>query len=258
MSEQPPTPRPGSSEPTQPLPPAVGAPSAGAPGGGPGAPTAPQQAMYAGPPSVTGAGQPPVGPPPHQPGLWQRATATTGRRWGLAIAAAAVVLILFLGLAIGGLLLLGHSGFGHMADRRLGVSGQPGPGFGPDQKQRNRGQGMPMNPGQMPGLRGMGGLGLLGANGSAHGEVTTPGGNGQSQTLVFQAGDVTAVSSSSVTLKSADGFTQTYPVTSDTRVRGGSISSVRAGDHVLVVAHKDGNTAVLVARTGRGGTTSTQ
>jgi hypothetical protein len=71
-----------------------------------------------------------------------------------------------------------------------------------------------------------------------HGEFTAKSPTGGYRTLVIQTGQVTAVSASSVTVKSEDGFTRTYAVNTGTMVNAGrdGIGSVRSGDTVHVVA----------------------
>ncbi len=88
------------------------------------------------------------------------------------------------------------------------------------------------------------GLGMLGG-GVVHGQVTVPKSGGGYQTLDIQDGTVTAVSSSSITVKSADGFTASYAVTSSTLVNAESagIGSVKKGDTVFVAATVSGSTA---------------
>lgn len=96
--------------------------------------------------------------------------------------------------------------------------------------------------------------GLLGR--ALHGEVVVAAGNGSFQTMVFQRGEVTAVSARSITLKSADGFTETYPVSAETRVkaRSGGITSAARGSNATVIAVKTGGslTTELVDNHGRG------
>lgn len=113
------------------------------------------------------------------------------------------------------------------------VPGAPGtaagPGFGP-----GPGPGMGMG-----GFRGgpggphmaMGGPGI-------HGEFTIPKRGGGYETLANQMGEVTAVSSSSVTVKSEDGFSRTYGVDDNTMVNAGNngIADVANGDQVHVTA----------------------
>jgi hypothetical protein len=84
--------------------------------------------------------------------------------------------------------------------------------------------------------------GLLGA---VHGTAVVPKPGGGYQTVAFQNGKVTAVSSTSITLHSADGYSHTYQVTSSTLVnaRRDGIGSIRAGNQVVVTATVSGSTA---------------
>jgi len=88
------------------------------------------------------------------------------------------------------------------------------------------------------------GLGL-GPGGVVHGQVTVPKSGGGYQTLDVQTGTVTAVSSSSLTVKSADGFSASYAVTGNTIVdaKSAGIGSVKKGDKVFVTATVTGSTA---------------
>ena len=83
--------------------------------------------------------------------------------------------------------------------------------------------------------------GLLGA---VHGTVVVPKPGGGYQTVAFQNGKVTAVSSTSITLHSADGYSRTYPVTSSTIVNAqrDGIGSIKAGNQVVVTATVSGST----------------
>ncbi|HEX9968706.1 MAG TPA: hypothetical protein VGB03_01100 [Acidimicrobiales bacterium] len=75
-----------------------------------------------------------------------------------------------------------------------------------------------------------------------HGEFVVPDGNGGYRTMQVQNGTVTAVSNSSITVKSADGFTKAYVVDEETRVNAGrdGIADVAEGDTVHVDAVVDG------------------
>jgi hypothetical protein len=90
-----------------------------------------------------------------------------------------------------------------------------------------------------PGFGGMGGrIPIL------HGQAVLSKPGGGYQTVAFQRGTVTAVSAGSITLKSTDGFTQTYTINGSTVVgahRGG-INSVTAGNTVSVIATVSGKT----------------
>ncbi|HEY0239542.1 MAG TPA: DUF5666 domain-containing protein [Friedmanniella sp.] len=77
-----------------------------------------------------------------------------------------------------------------------------------------------------------------------HGEVVL--GGKKHRVVDFQRGTVTAVSTTSITVKSADDFTATYVVDAKTKVRHdqapAAIGAVKTGDRVRVVAQKDGGT----------------
>lgn len=108
----------------------------------------------------------------------------------------------------------------------------------------------PGGPGRMPDFRGklpplgFGGFGL-GAGGALHGEYTTNKPGGGYQTVDIQQGQVTAVSTGSITVKSDDGFTKSYTVTASTLVgaQRDGIGSVKVGDTVSVQATVSGGTA---------------
>jgi hypothetical protein len=88
-----------------------------------------------------------------------------------------------------------------------------------------------------PGLPGFGGLGQV-----VHGQATVHTRSGSYQTIAFQVGSVTEVNSTSITVKSTDGFSQTYDVTANTIVNAqrDGISSVAKGDEVRVIATQSG------------------
>ena len=87
------------------------------------------------------------------------------------------------------------------------------------------------------GFGGFGGFGRFGHLGGLHGEFTIrkPDGNGF-QTWAVQTGEVTAVSPSSVTVKSEDGFSRSWNVDENTVVGSGrdGIGTVKTGDTVRV------------------------
>ncbi|HEU5449715.1 MAG TPA: hypothetical protein VFW57_11940 [Acidimicrobiia bacterium] len=97
---------------------------------------------------------------------------------------------------------------------------------------------------------GLGGFGHLGRGGPLHGEFTVrkPDGSGF-QTLAVQTGEVTAVSSSSITVKSEDGFSRTYSVDENTVVGAGrdGIGTVKTGDTVRVAGVVEGGQAKAAA-----------
>ena len=91
-----------------------------------------------------------------------------------------------------------------------------------------------------------GGPGALGGLLSAvHGTAVVPKPGGGYQTVAFQNGKVTAVSSTSITLHSADGYSHSYQVTSSTLVnaRRDGIGSIKAGNQAIVTATVSGSTA---------------
>jgi hypothetical protein len=99
----------------------------------------------------------------------------------------------------------------------------------------------------MRGGPGVGG-GLAGPMGTLHGEFVVPKSGGGYQTLVVQRGTVSAVSSSTLSVKSADGFSATYAVGADALVNAArdGLGSVKKGDEVSVLAQqKSGNDAAL-------------
>jgi hypothetical protein len=99
--------------------------------------------------------------------------------------------------------------------------------------------------GRFPGIGALGGGLGIGAFGALHGEFVVPRTGGGYQTDDMQRGSVTAVSTSSITVKSADGFIKTYQVTSSTLVdaQRDGIGSVKGGHQVLVLAKVSGGTA---------------
>ena len=92
----------------------------------------------------------------------------------------------------------------------------------------------------------LGGPGALGGLfGAVHGSAVVPKPGGGYQTIAFQNGKVTAVSSTSITLHSADGYSHSYGVTSSTFVNAqrDGIGSIKAGNQVIVIATVSGNSA---------------
>jgi hypothetical protein len=80
-----------------------------------------------------------------------------------------------------------------------------------------------------------------------HGEFVVPK-NGAFETLDTQVGKVTAVSSSSITVVSDDGFSKTYAVTDTTLVNSArdGIASIKTDSTVRVTATVSGSTATAV------------
>jgi hypothetical protein len=94
--------------------------------------------------------------------------------------------------------------------------------------------------------RGQRGGGMFGE--ALHGEFVTAKDGGGYETIATQKGEVTAVSESSITVKSADGYSRTYTVNSDTKVnRDGKIADITTGETVRIRATVAGNTATATS-----------
>jgi len=88
-----------------------------------------------------------------------------------------------------------------------------------------------------------------GLSGVLHGQFVVAKPGGGDETVDVQNGRVTAVSSTSITLKSSDGFTKTYVVTSSTLVdaQRDGIGSVKVGNQASVQATVSGSTATAAS-----------
>jgi hypothetical protein len=207
-------------------------------------------------PSAAGAAAATPMPVPPGTNVWHQATSTRGGRWAIAIAAGALGALMLLGIGVAGALVLhGHDRFNPFGQRRDGFSPHEdgrgdgrGNGPGAGRGENHRQPGMPgQRDGRPDGLRGLGGL--LGGT-ALHGSVTATV-NGSAQALVFQRGTVTAVSATSITLKSTDGFVGTYGRTAATTTRR---AAPVTGAEAFVVARASDKaaTAVIAARAGVG------
>jgi hypothetical protein len=78
-----------------------------------------------------------------------------------------------------------------------------------------------------------------------HGEWVVKGKDGKPTTLETIRGQVTAVGPTSITIKAEDGFTETFVVNSDTKVKGADVSSISA----VKVGAKGAAVGVKVANT---------
>jgi hypothetical protein len=75
----------------------------------------------------------------------------------------------------------------------------------------------------------------------SHAEVVLVKEDGGSTTMLVQKGAVTSVNGSSVAVRSADGYTETYAVNADTTVNGDEkIGTVAKDEQVLVIAPEGG------------------
>ena len=77
-----------------------------------------------------------------------------------------------------------------------------------------------------------------------HGQAVLAKPGGGYQTVAYQRGTVTAVSTGSITVKSSDGFTQSYVINGSTIVgaQRGGIGSVKTGDTASVMGTVSGKT----------------
>jgi len=96
---------------------------------------------------------------------------------------------------------------------------------------------------------GPGGFGFGGLFGALHGQLVVAKPGGGYQTIDVQSGQVTAVSTTSITVKSTDGFTKSYAVTSSTLVdaQRDGIGSVKVGNQVTMLATVSGSTATATS-----------
>ncbi|WP_158843726.1 DUF5666 domain-containing protein [Saccharothrix deserti] len=83
------------------------------------------------------------------------------------------------------------------------------------------------------GMGGPRGYGMMGGPGMT---IRSP--FGDTQHGEFQNGEVTEVSDSSITVKSADGYGKTYKIDDDTQVNGGqgALDDIATGDTVTIIA----------------------
>ncbi|HVU72054.1 MAG TPA: hypothetical protein VHE83_03765 [Mycobacteriales bacterium] len=118
-------------------------------------------------------------------------------------------------------------------------------------------KGGPMRgPGPAFGPRG-GPLGVLGGD-VLHGSAVVKGRDGTTKTVEVQNGTVTAVADKALTVKSSDGFSQSYTVIATTRVmkdwEGSTASAIKMGDTVEVLAEVvDGAHQATLIADGQGG-----
>jgi hypothetical protein len=97
--------------------------------------------------------------------------------------------------------------------------------------------------GSRPGGPGVGGFGAV------HGQFVVAKPGGGYQTIDTQRGSVTAVTGSSITVRSSGGFVTTYQVPSTAHVNAqrAGISSIKTGNQVVVVATVTGSTATATS-----------
>ncbi len=78
-----------------------------------------------------------------------------------------------------------------------------------------------------------------------HSETVVKKADGGFETRLAQQGAIEAVSGSSITVKSEDGFSQAYAITADTRITrlAATAADLKAGDRVRIAGVKDGSGA---------------
>jgi hypothetical protein len=143
----------------------------------------------------------------------------TGRKTAIAVGVAAVI------VAGGGVAIA--VGTSSNAQTSQGPGGQGGGNFG--------------------GMQGGMGGGTAALRGAIHGDFVVSDGNGGYLTERMQTGDVTAVSATSISLSSKDGYQQGYTIDSSTESSG-----AKTGDTVTVVAKVSGSTATATSITAGG------
>jgi hypothetical protein len=140
---------------------------------------------------------------------------------------------------------LASTGSGSPAGSPSAVAASPAPSPAPS------GRPGPGGPGR-PGHRRFGaGIGFGGLFGAVHGQLVVPKSGGGYQTVDVQSGQVTAVSTTSITLKSADGYSKSYAVAGSTIVdaQRDGIGSVKVGNQVTLLATVSGSTATATSIT---------
>ena len=151
-------------------------------------------------------------------------------RWGWRETAAAVAVAAVIAALGGAAVYAATAGNSHSF-------GGPHPAFGP-------GDGMPggpAGPGSQRGAIGGTGPAALDAT-SVHGEFVEPDGAGRYTTVLMQTGTVSAISPTSITVRSEDGYTQTYVIPS---TAGNAGAPFAVDEQVVVRATRNGQTATV-------------
>jgi hypothetical protein len=176
-------------------------------------------------------------PPPPRPGAAPRKP----RRSRLTKTAAGLAVIL--GTGAGGAAVASATSAGSASNMPAASASAPGSTPPRAPGPMRRGFFVPGFLGPAAGQIGMLGFGT-GPGAAIHGSFTVKGPSGAYETIDTQYGTAEAVSSSSITVKSDDGFSQTYVVGSSTIVfaEPNGILSVKAGDTVSVQGLVSGST----------------
>jgi hypothetical protein len=172
-------------------------------------------------------------------------TPRPGSRRGLVTALVAVLALVVAGVAGAALAGAGDGGGGGEA-ALAGASGTAAATPAPGDKAGDRAERWKGGPGM---IRGRGHL--RGAGGALHGSFVVPDGSGGYRTLLMQHGTATDVSDTSITVRSEDGFEQTYAITGDTAVGADrqGVGGIAKGADVAVLGEKKGSgvTALYLA-----------
>lgn len=134
----------------------------------------------------------------------------------------------------------GDNGFGS-------PPGSNGFGYGDRGGEGSDGSGSNMGPGMPGGM--LGGLGQLG--GALHGQLVVPDGSGYA-TVAMQRGTVTAATSTSLTVRSSDGYTATYRISPATQVVTGGLAGFGGGGSDNSTATLSKGAEVSVVAKGQG------
>ena len=144
---------------------------------------------------------------PRPPSLWEQATSTRGGRWAVAVAIVAVCLLV--ATAAAALASSARQDRAALTNASVDADGQAkAKDKTKDNGNNGKGQGNGQANGDLNSIPGR-------LGGTLHGEVTRPTATGGTETLLVQTGSVTAASDTEVTVKSTDGFTETYAVAAD-------------------------------------------
>ncbi len=196
-------------------------------------------------------GMEPYGQPPPFPVTGARAGARRSPRLAIAIGVAVAAMLGGAGVAYAA---SSSSAGGKTPSASPSASQVPAPGAGKCPSSAARCQvisGMPFRRfGGLPGIGfGLGFRGLAAPGGLVHGQVVIAKPNGGYEKVDVQRGKVTAVSASSISVRSTDGFSASYTVTSSTIVdaQRDGIGSVKVGNQVSVVATVSGSTATAAS-----------
>jgi hypothetical protein len=152
------------------------------------------------------------------------------RRWGLGQTAAAVGVAAVIAAFGGAAIYAATEGSSHS--------------FGAPHQAVRPGGGVPGGPGGPGGQHGAIGGPAPAAVGSTslHGEFVVPDGSGGYSTVLTQTGTVTAISPTSITVRSDDGYSQTYVIPN---TAGNAGPPFAVDDHVVLRATRKGQTATV-------------